>query len=158
VVPVVADSYVGRTPDGDPAYLAGALERAERGMPLRAVDLAELSYRVGPEHARSLATELDAYSAARRARERDRWSGIHQTRPLPFPPALARMLLRLRAAPPSQLLSGPELRRVAQRFGRRIGKAALRRAARTASRSTASRSRAAERRSTRSARARRGRR
>jgi hypothetical protein len=145
-VGVVADSYVGRTPDGDPAYLAGALERAERGLPLRAVDLAELSYRLGPERARSLAAEVDAYSQARQARERARWSGIHQTRPLPFPPVLARLLLRLRAGGP---VTGEELRRAAKGFGRRIGKAGLRRAARTVSRSTASQRRAGERRSRR---------
>jgi hypothetical protein len=154
----MADSYVGRTPDGDPAYLAGALERAERGMPLRPVDLAELSSRIGPIEGRRLATEVEAYSAARRAREQARWSGIHQSKSLPFPPALARMLLRLRATPPSQLLTGEELGRVARRFGRRLGKAALRRAARTVSRSTASRARAQERHSHRSSRARRGRR
>ena len=130
--------YVVRGPDGDPEHLAGALERAEKGLPLRRVDLQELSIVLGRDQARRVARDAESW-----ARARDRWAGPHQRRPLPFPPALARLFLRLRAG---GAITGQEVRGLAGRTARRMGRRTLRRLARTLTRSTASRSRAVQRR------------
>jgi len=139
-------SYVARGPDGDPEYLAGALERAEKGLPLRRVDLQELSIVLGRDQARRVAWDAETW-----ARQRDRWAGPHQRRPLPFPPALARLFARLRAGGG---IGAEDLRGVAGRTARRLGRRTVRRLARTVTRSTGSRSRAHQRRT----RGRRGRR
>jgi len=131
-------SYVVRGPDGDPEYLAGALERAERGLPLRRVDLDELSAVLGREQARRVARDVDAWSRAR-----DRWAGPHQRAPLPFPPALARLIAHLRAG---RGVSVDDVRGLAGRAARRMGRRTLRRTARTLGRTTASRARTQARR------------
>jgi hypothetical protein len=123
-------SYAGRTPDGDPAYLAGALDRAEKGQPLRPIDVQELSYLIGRAQARRVARDVEGYAAAKA-----RWAGLHQTRALPFPESLARLFARLRSREPL----GPD---DARRFARALGRRQLRRLTRSASRITASRSRA----------------
>jgi hypothetical protein len=122
-------SYAGRTPDGDPACLAGALDRAEKGHPLRPVDVQELGYLIGRRDARRVARDVEAY-----ARARDTWSGLHQ-RTLPFPDALARLFVRLRSREPF----GPD---DVRGFVRRTGRRELRRMARTVTRTTRSRARA----------------
>ena len=129
--------YVVRGPDGDPEHLAGALERAEKGLPLRRVDLQELSIVLGRDQARQVARDAESW-----ARARGRWAGPHQRGPLPFPPALARLFLRLRAGDGL----APEVRGLAGRAARRLGRRTVRRLARTVTRSTASRSRAEQRR------------
>jgi hypothetical protein len=123
-------SYTGRTPDGDPAYLAGALDRAEKGHPLRAVDVQELGYLIGRRDARRVARDVEAYARARAA-----WAGPHQTKPLPLPAALARLFIRLRSREPF----GPD---DVRRFAVRVGRRQARRIERTAGRITASRARA----------------
>jgi hypothetical protein len=135
-------SYLTRTPDGDPEYLAGALDRAEKGHPLRPVDVQELGYLIGRRDAGRVARDVDAY-----ARTRQTWAGLHERGPLPFPDALARLFLRLRSREPL----GPDDIRG---FVRKAGRRELRRLARTVTRTTASRARAQGR----QARTRRGRR
>jgi hypothetical protein len=122
-------SYAGRTPDGDPAYLAGALDRAEKGQPLRPIDVQELGYLIGRRDARRVARDVEAYARARKT-----WAGLHQ-RALPFPDALARLFARLRSREPL----GPD---DARRFVAKVGRRELRRLSRTVTRTTASRARA----------------
>ena len=134
-------SYVVRGPDGDPEYLAGALERAEKGLPLRRVDLQELSIVLGRDQARRVARDAETW-----ARSRDRWAGPHQRRPLPFPPALARLFARLRAGSDvSGGVTAQDVRRLAGRAARRVSRRTLRHVTRTLTRSTASRARARQR-------------
>jgi len=138
------DPETVRLPDGGVDYLAGALDRAARGMPLRPVDVQELGYRIGIGEARRVARDVEAYT-----RDRQRWSGIHQSGDLPLPASLARLFTRLRSGQP---LGPGDVRGLVGRLGRR----GLRRLTRTASRTTASRARARDRHST--IRSRRGRR
>jgi hypothetical protein len=140
----VRDPETIRTPDGDPEYLAGALERAERSMPLRPVDVQELGYRIGINAARQVARDVESY-----ARDRQRWAGIHQSRPLPFPPALAKLFARLRDGHRLASLDAGDLGRWIHRAGRRIGRRQARRLTRTARRLPASQARALTRRSRR---------
>ena len=131
------DPSIVHTADGDPEYLAGALDGAERGMPLRPVDVQELGYRIGLDQARKVARDVAAY-----ARDRQRWSGIHQTRDLPFPPALARLFGRLRSGQPV----GPDdVRRLVGRGMRRLGRRQARRIERTLRRLPTTKRRAAGR-------------
>jgi hypothetical protein len=126
-------SYVTRTPDGDPEYLAGALDRAEKGQTLRPVDVQELGYLIGRAEARRVARDVEAYARARKT-----WAGLHQRRSLPFPDSLARLFVRLRSREPL----GPD---EARRLIRAVGRRQLRRLARTITRSTAARTRTRQR-------------
>ena len=137
----MSDPEIVHTADGDPEYLAGALDRAERGMPLRPIDVQELGYRIGRDAARQVARDVESY-----ARARESWAGIHQSRPVPLPPALARLFARLRAG---HRLTPADLGRLIQSGARRIGRRQARRLARTVRRLPASKARAAARQSRR---------
>ena len=125
-------SYAGRTPDGDPAYLMGALERLEKGQDLRPLEWQEISCAIG----RGQALRLE--SLVRRSRNRTK--GIEIKSELRLPPDLARLLRQAKDGV-TPMTPG----RFAGRLMRRLGRRAMRRVERRVFRGTGSQVRARQR-------------